>query len=194
MPPPHAGNNGPPVVALTWGSLARLSLREHPLHAENCLASGGTVQQLQQEGQELPLDCVGLVARSFVATAINTHFKCHGPEHWHFLRKKQSSTHTHRSIALTRSDLHEAVRRDTTTAWLDNVWVDLMRSGQIRTLALSRHVPSSDGKGAQHSTDRRTELAEEKSKFEVLLSGEVWLKVAPPMALPYHLKPPVVKT
>ena len=90
---------------------------------------------------------------------------------------------------MARSDLHEAVRRDTTPAWLDNLWVDLIRSGQIRTLALPRHVPASGGNGAQHSTERRNELAEEKNKCEVLLSGEVWLKVAPPMALPHNLMP-----
>ena len=122
----------------------------------------------------------------FLATALNTHFKCHGPEHWHFLRKKRPDTG---SIVMTRTDLHEAVRRDTTPAWLDSLWVDLIRSGQIRTLALPRHVPASGGKGAQRHTERRTELAEEKNKFEVLLSDEVWLKVGPPMTLPYHLKP-----
>ena len=132
-----------------------------------------------------------------MATTLNVHFKCRGPEHWHFRREHDRGCDD-RSIVIERAHLRETVRRDAAPAWIENLWVDLFRSRQIRAactmLALPClqtsvpwRVPASGGEGT--SVACRTELAEEKNKYDVrALPGEVWLKLALPSVLPYHLK------
>ena len=66
----------------------------------------------------------------FLATALNVHFKCRGPEHWHFCRERVRG-YDDRSSAIAHADLRETVRRDATPAWIENLWVDLIRSRPI---------------------------------------------------------------
>ena len=138
-----------------------------------------------------------------LATALNVHFKCRGPEHWHFRREHDGGCHDGGNV-IARAVLHETVRRDAAPAWIENLWADLFRSRQIQAAcniltlpclqtSVPWRVPASGGEGTSElklSAARRTELAEEKNKYDVrVLPGEVWSKLALRSMLSDHLKP-----
>ena len=101
-----------------------------------------------------------------------------------------------RSVAIRHAMIQESVRKQTLPAWIDNLWVDIIRAKQIRTAVklnlkglLTVENPSAGG-GKNVSSSRRSLLEEAKGKYEASkLPTDVWDKLKLVRVLPHHLRP-----
>ena len=135
-----------------------------------------------------------------LATALNIHFKARGPEQWHFERTSAGARLPGSSEVVRSNFVREAVRRQGLPAWVDSLWCDLARTGQVKLAAalsleglrVSQIEPASGGiptSGSSVSAQRSDEIEAEKQKQNPSeLPGEFWRKLRIARGLPAHLK------
>ena len=101
------------------------------------------------------------------------------------------------SSVIKNTIVKESVRRQALPVWIDNLWHDLRRTGQVKVVVnlgqKCLHIAGSGLKPASSgdiSGARRAELDEEKAKHNPgHLPGEFWRRLGLPLRLPAHLRP-----
>ena len=64
-----------------------------------------------------------------LATALNMHFRCKGPEGWHFVQRSRPLAI---GAAAKKAALRNEVRRSKLPSWVDSLVMDLWRERQLR--------------------------------------------------------------
>jgi len=101
------------------------------------------------------------------------------------------------SSVIKKHIVKESVRRQALPVWIDNLWHDLSRTGQVKVAVnlgqKCLHIAGSGLKPASSggiSGARRAELDEEKAKQHPgQLPGEFWRRLGLPLCLLAHLRP-----
>ena len=138
-----------------------------------------------------------------LTTALNMHFRCNGPEGWHFVQRgRPLATGT----AEKKAELKNVVRRSNLPPWVDSLVRDLWGKRELQfvkplpsklKMALQFHTNDEDDEvdmsaiGDKTAASRRDLVAVGKRAYEPkLLHGDVFRKLnITALSLPAHLRP-----